>query len=571
VITTFAGDTAEDFRLWAQEIRETRMAAAFRQPRITLCDGNWVTRGDVYDPTGSLVLPLNDVGNISLTLPIDYDDRRGTWAAWWALEEERRGTRNIHLLLDKSGGRIGGRMESATLKSGGDSGDVVIVEFSTDVDELRHVHMQSNPFLPISLISQPKEMFLFAPADWGLKATLAMQLMRLQATNFNMSLDILNPANWSGGLWADSQIVVVPGSLAGSASPTTFITGNIKQDWLSIAQPILEDAELMLDCWRWRDGDSEPWPGAGTSWRQGQLFVDIVDKSGYRSGTSLFGNLATGMARTIAGVTTDYVEDSYDLITGDPEPTGAGYDVAGMLGTKASHPHVVYVDSKYHRLPEFEFRRTPGGACRITAGGRSMPGVNALLEAVITYAGDVLGDNLGVVLGVGLGVNINVGSLGGVLTAFLMPILEDSILAYMSVPLPLRAAQQGWGHKLETACTGVTQAYTPSGLMDLRKRRRETDPDTAFSFNVVDASPYLIGDRGQGHWWLGDRVGATVRYLGARVFVCRNRELSMEFGPGADAVLKPKFGNLRTLQDPLERLIGEVSKAAGALQTIGLL
>ena len=105
------------------------------------------------------------MGNISLTLPIDYDDRRGTWAAWWALEE-RRGTRNIHLLLDKSGGRIGGRMESATLKSSGDSGDVVIVEFSTDVDELRHVHMQSNPFLPISLISQPKRCSCL-PRGWG--------------------------------------------------------------------------------------------------------------------------------------------------------------------------------------------------------------------------------------------------------------------------------------------------------------------------------------------------------------------------------------------------------------------
>lgn len=57
----------------------------------------------------------------------------------------------------------------------------------------------------------------------------------------------------------------------------------------------------------------------------------------------------------------------------------------------------------------------------------------------------------------------------------------------------------------------------------------------------------------------------------ARVFVCRNRELALEFGPGVDSVWKPKFGNLRTLQDPLERLIGEVSKAAGALQTIGLL
>ena len=570
MIAQFAGGTAEDFRLWAQEIRETRVEASSRAPRVTLCDGNWVTRGDVFD-AGSLVLPLNEVGTITLTVPIDFEDRRRTWAAWWALEEEERGTRNIHLLLDKSGARVGGRMESATLKSGGDSGDVVVLEFLTDADELRHVHMQSNPFLPISLISQPKETFLFAPSDWGLKATLAMQMMRLQATNFNMSLDILNPTNWAGGLWAESQIVVKPGTLGGSAAPTTFITGNIKQDWLSIAQPILEDAELMLDLWRWRDGDPEPWPGAGTNWRQGQLFVDIIDKSGYRSGTSLFGNLASGLARTIAGVTTDYVEDSYDLITGEPNSTTDGYDIAGLLGTKASHPYVVYVDGKYHRLPEFEFRRTPGGACRITAGGRSMPGVNALLEAVITYAGDVLGDNLGVVLGVGLGVNINVGSLGGVLTAFLMPILEDSILAYMSVPLPLRAAQQGWGHKLETACTGVTQAYTPSGLMDLRKRRRETDPDTAFSFVVTDAGPWLIGDRGQGHWWLGDRVGATCKYLGARVFVCRNRELAVEWGPGVDSVWKPKFGALRTLQDPLERLISEVSKAAGALQTIGLL
>ena len=66
-------------------------------------------------------------------------------------------------------------------------------------------------------------------------------------------------------------------------------------------------------------------------------------------------------------------------------------------------------------------------------------------------------------------------------------------------------------------------------------------------------------------------MGGTCKYLGARVFVCRNRELALEFGVGADGMWKPKFGDLRTLQDPLERLIGEVSKAAGALQTIGLL
>ena len=338
-----------------------------------------------------------------------------------------------------------------------------------------------------------------------------------------------------------------------------------------MAAPILEDAELMIKTWRWRNGDTEPWEGAGTDWREGTLFLDIVDRSAYLTGTSIGGNLATGLARSVAGVTTDYVEDSYDLITGEPQSTKDGYDIAGLLGTQASHPSVVYIDDAFNSLVDFEFTRTPGGPARITAGGLSMPGVNPLLEAVIGYAGDVLGDNLGVVIGTGLGVNVTVGSLGAPLQAFLMPILRDSILAHMSVPLLLRAADQGWGHWLETVCTGVTQAFTPAAVMDLRQRRRETDPDTAFSFTAFDAMPFIIGDRGQGHWWLGDRVGATCRYLGARVFVCRCRELNLEWGPTVDSVWKPMFGNLRTQQDPLDKLVSEVSKTATSLQTIGLL
>ena len=141
-----------------------------------------------------------------------------------------------------------------------------------------------------------------------------------------------------------------------------------------------------------------------------------------------------------------------------------------MLGTKASHPHVVYVDSKYHRLPEFEFRRTPGGACRITAGGRVDAGVNALLEAVITYAGMSWGTTW-VLSWVSVWCEhqrwLPRRGVDGVPDAH--PGGLDSGVHVGAAAVACGATELG--HKLETACTGVTQAYTPSGLMDLRKRR----------------------------------------------------------------------------------------------------
>ena len=54
-----------------------------------------------------------------------------------------------------------------------------------------------------------------------------------------------------------------------------------------------------------------------TGWRNGTLMVGIVDKSGFRQGTSLGGNLLTGFTRTIADVLSNHVEDSYDLFTGE--------------------------------------------------------------------------------------------------------------------------------------------------------------------------------------------------------------------------------------------------------------
>ncbi|MGX9297479.1 hypothetical protein [Tsukamurella paurometabola] len=564
----FPGGTLADFKDWSRTIRRTRIAERSERPLVRFQDGDYNYRGrSVGEISGTASIKLNDVAAHVITLPIDFDNPRSTYIAHWILDEESRGTRNVHISIDKNGGRIAGRLQKATCKRS-EKGDVVVAEFFDDIYELKNVEIQPNPFLPAMLIQQPKVWFLFDKSIHGLKLTLMCNLLRLQLTNIDLGafLDLLDPANWNAQqlleLWQECQIVVVPSAFLTDVSPPTLIMGAFT-DFLTVAQPILEDAEQQIITWRWFEGDPEPWPGAGTGWRNGTLFVDIVDKSGYLTGTSFGGNLVTGLVRGIANYTSNYVEDSYDLFTGETTES-TGYDIAGWLGTHKSKPYVIYRDGIVNGLQTADFTRTQGGACQITVGGRSMPGVNEVISAAINYGGDVLGDNIN-------WQGYGIGSLGGLIDSVANPIYRDSILAYMQVPLLLRAHDQGWGHYLETTANGSMQAFTPSAVMALRGRKRETDPDVAFTLTVEDCSPWLIGDRGEGHWWLGDRVGATLKHLGANVYMSRCRQLDLSWGDGRDAAWQGHFGQVRTKQDALDKLTKLVGQAMSGLQTIGVL
>jgi len=574
----FTGSDHEDFAAWAREVREYRIERAYDPPTIMFYDGDWVYRGIVRGELGGSVNPIvNETGTIQLRLPIDLDDPRRTWAAFWALDEDARGTSNIHVRIEMMGARICGRMKP---KNGvtvvrGEQGDEVRIDFLDDIEELKYVHTAGNPFLPISLIQQPKAWMLYLQADHGILLTLAANLLRLQLTNIDLSFftDLLDPDQWPVNpldMWQQSQIIVKPRKIGDSVAPLALVVGSIRTSIFDVAAPILEDAEMQWDLRRWFIGDPEPWPGAGTEWiRNGTLFVDIVDKSGFRQGTSIGGNLFTGLTRTIASLTSNHVEDSYDLFTGETIDE-TGYRLPGWLSTIAPHPYVVYRDGDITGIQTSEFSRSPGGAGRITVGGQSMPGVDELISAAIRYGGDVLGDNLNAVITAVAGTSVSVGSLGAALDAFLNPIYKDSILAHMSVPLLLRVAKQGWGHYLETTSTNVTQAYTAASVMDLRARRRETDPDISFTLEVANASPWLIGDNGFGHWWLGDRVGGTSKYLMPRVFVRRNRELTIDWGDGKGLTIAAKFGDTRNAKDAIEKLAELTAKAMSGLQEIGL-
>lgn len=383
-VSTFAepytGTDHDDFSAWAREVREYRIERAYDRPTIKLYDGDWNFRGSVYGELSGRINPIvNQTGTIQLRLPIDLDDPRRTWAAFWALDEDTRGTRNIHVIVETMGTRIGGRMkpQNGVTITRGDKGDEVVIDFLDDVEEFKHVHTAGNPFLPISLIQQPKAWMLLAQADHGLLLTLAANLLRLQLSNIALPADLLDPDTWPANpldLWAESQIIVMPRKIGDSIAPLALVVGSIRTSWFDVAAPILEDAELQLWTRRWLDGDEEPWEGAGTDFRQGTLFVDIRDKSGFRQGTSIGGNLLTGLTRSIASVLTNHVEDTYDMVSGDTIDE-EGYRLPGFLGTLPEHPYVVYRDGDISGIQTSEFSRSPGGPGRITAGGQSMPGV----------------------------------------------------------------------------------------------------------------------------------------------------------------------------------------------------
>ncbi|EFG75241.1 hypothetical protein HMPREF0591_4804, partial [Mycobacterium parascrofulaceum ATCC BAA-614] len=216
----FTGTDHDDFAAWARELREYRVERSFDRPAIKLYDGDWIYRGTVYgELSGHLEQNVNETGTFELTLPIDLDNPRRTWAAFWALDEDARGTTNIHVIIETMGARIGGRMnpkEGVTVKRDKE-GDTVTIKFLDDIEELKYVYTAGNPFLPLSLIQQPKAWMLYLEADYAILLTMAANLIRLQLTNIDVAdlLRILDPANWTIegvvdillNIWQESQIV----------------------------------------------------------------------------------------------------------------------------------------------------------------------------------------------------------------------------------------------------------------------------------------------------------------------------------------------------------------------------
>ncbi|MFI6168851.1 phage tail protein [Nocardia sp. NPDC051052] len=529
--------------------RKRRKDSRRSRPLVRLWDGNWALRGIVaaeYD--ASFGWMLNETGVARVTLPADH------YLARWVMDAQKRTTQNVHITADHLGARWGGRLRKATLKKSESGLMTVVLTFAHDVEELKFLTAWSNPLLP-DFVQFPKYFTLVGPSAWTLKLTLFLNLLRLQFSDFVLSDDPLNPATWFD--WDQSQwpIVVAPGTLLSDTSLWCIINSRWT-NFFDLAKPILDDAELMVVCRRWLEGDPLPWPGARL--RNGALVVDIVDRSGWYSGaTSAGGTMWDGLRRTVFQMATDLVEGV--LVDATDATDASEYLLENWMGTKPEHPWVVYREDDITGIQSSEFTIVPATATRIGVGGKSAPGVNEGIGMAIQAAGDALA-----------AVPFMV-PVGGILDTLLKPVYENALLAWISINNPLRAKALGWSHYREHFQRGADRAYTLSSLIALRAGYYATRGFHSHKLTIADGSPYYIGENGRGHFFLGDRIGASIAGgPPGKVFVDRVTELELSWKRGQAPAWAITVGQDADT-DPFAKVLQHIQTIMGDLHAIGVI
>lgn len=500
--------------------------------------------------SGSFTWKHNDTGSGELVLPADH--HLAKWLShWW-----KRGRKNVVITVDKDGARWSGILSDVKTTYTEDQDAYVTATFLHDYEQLKHLPVWANPLTPAG-VQFPKTFQLYGPAAYILKVTLFLNLFRQFGSLWQLPDDPLNPKTWITGLnYKQWPILVKPKSVFMDETPLRYLHARFT-NFHDLAKPLLDDCRMMVEVRRWFIGDPQPWPGAGLN-RNGQIIVDIVDKSGWWDQTATGGTLAHGLLRTgleVADNLVDEVRTALERPADAPE-----YSVSGFLGVAPKQPWVVYrVSGQTNTAVSAEYSYSPATVGQITVGGRSAPGVNETMSATSKLIFNLLGS---FILQPGL---------GSVVDTALAPLYEDTLLAFMSVKSPLRTRQLGWGHLMENFQKGGDQAYTLSSLIALRKGFRETREMVGHKIQIADGAPYLIGDQGKGHFFLGDRIGSEAPATrDGHVDVGYVSELVLSWSADHPHEWQATIGEFPDT-DPVEWALGQVRELSAGLQELGLL
>lgn len=534
-----------------QNNRRRRRARRINQPIIRLWDGDWNYRGRIANAIrANFQWKYNETGVAVVELPLDH------YLSRWIIDVDGRSTRNVHISLDKDGARWTGRMKSATV-SVDDEVEKLVIEFAHDYEELKYILAWANPFLP-AMLQFPRVFALAGPSCFILKLALFCNLLRLNGNLWSLPANPLDINEWAAGLdMRQWPIVVKPHDLIHDSSLWAIFSSRFAV-FHEAAAPILEDAQLMVTTRRWFTGDPQPW--SGYTPRHGQLIVDVVDKSGYYSETALGGTLAGGAVRTAAKIGDDFLTETLDLIT---DPTNDSQNlVSGWMGVSPRQPWIVLRAGETRSpIKTSNFVITPATAIQVVAGGHSAPGVNELMSAAVT---GIFG---------AIGATFQFSALGSVVDAVAKPFYTDTILAWWSFKHLIRAQHAGWSYYHEQLTQGGDRAYTLSSLMVLRAALWATRSRYTHELTVdATAIPYSIGDNGQGHMFLGDRIGTTVK--GApkgKVFVDQITELTYGFDRETPPGWGFTVGDREDAEEPIARLFRHIQTVFGTLTTLGVM
>lgn len=521
-------------------------------PLVRLWDGDWNLRGYVKrENSASFQYIDNETGTGVIEMPADY------YLSRWVVDVHKRPTTNVHITVDKDGARWGGRLAKAELIKDETGNRFVRATFRHDYEDLKHILVYANPFLPPE-VQFPRTWILYGNARWCLKTTLLVNLVRLNASLWTLPDDPMDPSQWFNFNQATWSMVVKP-DLTPDNSVAALVHGRFKY-MHDVSKNVAADAQLSWECRRYLDGDEPPWPGANL--KHGCLVWDLVDKSGWNTGTSFGGDMFSGLVHSITDINVSEGDKTMSDTTRTlPDPNApAEYSQPGWKGTLPEMPGVVFYDTEHSGIQSSNWTWQPATDVGYVAGGHSMPGVNALLDATVS----ALGDLTAVIPGVP--------PMGGVAQALLAPLYTDVFLAFGKWKDPARAQRLGWSHYHEKWADGGDAAYTIAWLIAMRTAAWQTRETISHTLTISDgASGYRIGQQGHGHFFLGDRIGSTI--LGTepgRIFIDRVSELTIAWSRTDSPQWKIQVGE-REPEDPLIKAYEQMQDMLSTLRELGVI
>ncbi|MDG3012140.1 phage tail protein [Rhodococcus sp. D2-41] len=529
----------------ADRLREDRVQR-IAPPLVRLWDGNWNLRGICKRENSANFQWLdNETGTASIEMPVDY------FLSRWAYEVHNRSTQNIHVTVDKDGARWSGRMDDVLIVTNEQGQRTCRIIFKHDYEELKHILAWSNPFLPAE-IQFPRLWVLFGPAKWALKTTLFVNILRLEASLWMLPDNPMDPSKWNNLDQSTWSMVVKP-DLEPDRSVGAIVHARFK-NMHDVGKNTVDDAQLSWECRRHLKGDPPPWPGANV--RHGCLVFDLVDKSAWNTGTSFGGDLFGGLIRELVNIGGNGLDETVETV---PDPNiPAQYREPGWMGTVPSMPAVVFRDGPHTGIQSSSFSIKPPTDVGVVAGGHSMPGVNELISAAIQTVGDLTAMIPGVP------------PLGGAIDAVLKPLYTDTILAFGKWKNVSRAQALGWSHYHEKWADGADRAYTLAWLLAMRTGMYQTRGTTSHTVTIADGCPWRIGERGHGHFFLGDRIGTTIREMPGKIFVDRVSELVLAWDRSTTPNWKITIG-ARQFEDPVMKAFSMLQDFLSMLKELGVM
>ena len=413
----------------------------------------------------------------------------------------------------------------------------------------------SNPFLPAAF-QFPRAFLIAGPTDWALKMCLFLQIFREHNPIITWPDDPLHLSSWFTDLdMTQWHMVIKPKSFLDCMASGVIWSIPISRwaNWHDMAHQPLEDAEMSVTCTRYLNGDPPPWDGANL--RHGALVIDIIDKSGVYVGTSHGGTIFDGLARTAVQFGEDFIDSTQVVITDTSVPPE--YYQGQTKLTMKQLPYVVFREGHTSPIQTSAWINSPAKGIQVNTGGHSMPGVNETISATIQAGFDMLGSLF------------FVSSLGATVDTMLKPLYEDTVLAWWSVKNGSRAINSGWERLFEYFQQGANKAYTIASLMVLRAGFWATKTTVSWKVKVSDGLPFMVGDRGLGHFFLDDRVGLVLEG-DSQIHMDRARKLELVWNEDGYTEWDITVGDDRIFEDPAQRAWGKIEQLIAGLRDLGV-